>query len=636
MGARLAQTRRFLVAKMLIPGKKVWCGGEEMTLSSLKSVNEVVLEKANGEKITCTVDKVKLAPSSFRRKGDLAAIDPVKWRAAWEVCHHITTLLAIPDAERTAADVDKVAAFFEKDRATIYRWMKRYAEKKAVSALLRQPRKDIGSKRLPDEVEAIITKYLDANYLTEQRRSVASVAKDIKADCKANNLPVPDPSTIRARIRALDPKLVAEKRYGKKYSDERYLPLVGSIPNADYPLAIVQIDHTPMDVIVVDEKWRKPIQRPYLTIAIDVYSKMIVGFYISLDPPGALATGLCISSAILGKEGYLKQLGLGDLSWSCWGKMRTIHTDNAKEFRGTMLGWAAKEHAINTERRPKGKPRFGGGVERGFRTFMAKVHEELPGTTFSNVQDRVDYDAEGHACMTLGAVEKWFTIYLLGYYHQSPHKGNNNFPPVYMWEQALLRGTSSHPATGLPERVENEEQLRLDFLPYFERTVQEYGIQSWGLTWYSDSIRRFIHAKKTDSIKLKKTFICRYDPRDLSRIWLYDDSTKIYIEIPFRDLTRPAVSLWEVKSAKRQNRSDSLSATNEPLIFKTIDRMRKLVEEESELTKSARRQQERQARWELSRKKSPPAKKPAPDPVPQPTSAEDDDLPRPFSGIRES
>lgn len=618
---------------MLIPGKKVWCADEQMTLVELTSVTEVVLVTVSGERVSRSTADIKLqGPSANKRKADIAAIDPEKWRSAVEGYRHIKALLAIPDAQRTTEDVDKVAKFFEKDLSTIYRWINRYKESGNISSLLRKSRSDAGVSRLDEVVEKIIHKHIESSYLTENRRSIASVAIDIKAECVANNLPWPDASTVRSRIYALDPKLVAERRYSKKYSEERFSPIQGPFPNADYPLAVVQIDHTPMDVIVVDEKWRKVIQRPYLTIAIDVCTKVLVGFYISLDPPGTLATGLCISSAILGKEKYLERLGLSDYSWNCWGKMRTIHTDNAKEFRGTMLGWAAREHGINPERRPKGQPRYGGHVERGFRTFMAKVHEELPGTTFSNVKDRVDYDSEGHACMTLDAVEKWFTMYVLGYYHQQPHKGNNGLPPVHLWEQMLLHGTDSVLPVGIPARVENEEQLRLDFLPYFERTIQEYGIQSWGLTWYSDSIRRFMHTRQRDDIKNKKKFICRYDPRDLSRLWMYDDYAKRYIEVPFRDLTRPAVSLWEVKNAKRINRADSVSATNEELIFKTVLRMRKVVEEESELTKSARRQQQRQKQWERSRSKSPKGES-VPPSVPVP---DDDFQPSPFDGIRES
>lgn len=44
-----------------------------------------------------------------------------------------------------------------------------------------------------------------------------------------------------------------------------YVPeifLTAHFPGAEYPLAVAQIDHTPMDVIVVDEEHRQPIQRP--------------------------------------------------------------------------------------------------------------------------------------------------------------------------------------------------------------------------------------------------------------------------------------------------------------------------------------------------------------------------------------
>jgi len=35
----------------------------------------------------------------------------------------------------------------------------------------------------------------------------------------------------------------------------------------------LQIDHTGIDLIVVDERERQPIGRPCLTVAIDVYSR---------------------------------------------------------------------------------------------------------------------------------------------------------------------------------------------------------------------------------------------------------------------------------------------------------------------------------------------------------------------------
>jgi putative transposase len=67
----------------------------------------------------------------------------------------------------------------------------------------------------------------------------------------------------------------------------------------------VQIDHTLVDVIVVDSATRTPIQRPWLTLAIDVYSRCVVGFYLSLEPPSATSVAMCILHAALPKAPWL-------------------------------------------------------------------------------------------------------------------------------------------------------------------------------------------------------------------------------------------------------------------------------------------------------------------------------------------
>ena len=507
-----------------------------------------------------------------------------------------------------------------------------------LSCLLRKPRSDKGKRRLDERVEKIIDGCINNFYLSEQCRTPAKTAYEIRKLCLADNLAPPDAATVRARINAIDEEVRVRRRKGFKAADEQFSPIYGSFPGADQPLAVVQIDHTPMDVIVVDDFHRLPIDRAFLTIAVDVFSKMIVGFYISLDAPGALATGLCISRAILGKEALLRKLGLEDLDWPCWGLMRVIHTDNAKEFRGTMLARAASEYGIIAQRRPKGRPRYGGHVERAFRTYMSEIHGELPGTTFSNPKERLEYDSENRAVMTLDALEKWFTMFLLGVYHQKPHDGNDGLPPIVKWTRGILGAPNSIGlASGIPARFPDEYRLYLDFLPFAYRTVQEYGIAFEGINYWNDALRRFIHAKDKVTTKLKRQFVCRFDPRDLSKLWVYDDDSRQYIEVPYRNLTRAPVSLWEVRQAKKLLREDSVKSTNEELIFRTIDRMRQLVNEESQKTKGARRMRQRKKGWESSRKKAEISLKPKIEPT-KLAAVDDDSLDeiQPFDGIREA
>lgn len=623
----------------IIPGMTVRHAGAVYRVEDLVSATQVKVKGEGGRlKVIAAAELIPVLQQPLEGFPELSAIAPCRWDRAVEIYNIIEPLVAMGPRSRKRADVQKVADSEDLHISTIYRWLEAYESTGLVSSLIRKPRKDAGTRRLDERVEKIIADTIENFYLSKQVRTPTKTAAEVRKICAQNKLPRPDAATVFNRIAAISEEYRLRRRRGSKAANERFEPIRGSFPGADFPLAVVQIDHTPVDVIIVDDAFRKATKRPYLTIATDVYSKMCVGFYLSLDHPGGLATGLCLSRAILSKEKYLTSLGLSDLEWPCWGVMRKIHTDNAKEFRGTLLGLATQQYGIIAERRPKGRPKYGGGVERAFRTYMHEVHNELPGTTFSNVQEKQDYDSEGRAVMTLDALEKWFVIYLLGVYHQKPHAGNDGIPPIVQWERGIC-GTDTTKGTGIPMKMPDEERLRIDFMPFEERTIQEYGILIMGVTYWTDALRGFIHSADPNSSKLKQKYICRYDPRDLSKIWMYEPESQKYIEIPYRNLSRPPVSLWEVKDAKRQLREESKSVTNEELIFKSIDRMRVLVSEESSKTKSARVKAQKLKQWEAAQKRSlsgdtDKVKKKTTKPVPV-TEVEPEDF-TPFDGIRES
>ena len=622
----------------IIPGVRVCRGEDKYLVLDLISSTKVLVESEEGEQhVFDASDFVPDLKTTSSDIPDLTRIQERHWKRAFEIYTLIQPLVELGRKRRTREDVERVAASINKHPATVYRWLRDYESTGLISSLLRQKRKDQGQKRLDARVEKIIEDTIETFYLNKQKRSPNKTGEEIRKICIEQGLPPPDLSTVRKRIYAISGELRVRKRDGAKAADEQYEPIRGHFPGADFPLAVIQIDHTPMDVIIVDDVHRRPIGRPFLTSGIDVLSKMMAGFYISLDHPGALATGMCISRCILSKEVFLASLGIDDLEWPCWGVMRTVHTDNAMEFRGTMLGKAAKEYGIIPERRPKGRPKYGGHVERAFRTFMAEIHNEIPGTTFSNVKEKLDYDSEGHAIMTLSALEKWFTIFILGVYHQKPHSGNNGLPPIVKWERSIYSTDDEIRCTGIPMRVPDEERLKLDFMPYFERTVQEYGIINKGISYYTDALRGLIHMRDPKSHKLKQKFVCRYDPRDLSRLWLFEPESNKYTEVPYRDRSRPPISLWELKEAQRMLREQSLSATNEELIFKTIDQMRAIVKEESKKTKKARRMQQRQKQWEATQKENQKSKNIKQE-VKEDIRDEEPDIAdfEPFTDIRES
>lgn len=70
-------------------------------------------------------------------------------------------------------------------------------------------------------------------------------------------------------------------------------------------MEVLQIDHTLVDVIVVDQEQRLPTGRPWLTLAIDVTTRMVAGFHISLWGPSTVFLCLTLSHAVLPKNSWL-------------------------------------------------------------------------------------------------------------------------------------------------------------------------------------------------------------------------------------------------------------------------------------------------------------------------------------------
>lgn len=585
----------------LLPGNTVNYKNSQYVITNILDL-ESVLAKNIETKLSQRILVKDITPETIEIKKNLVnnlnLINDADWIEANRRFQIIKPILDVGRGQRVK-EIKAVSETENISSATIYRWIGIYEIEKRVSALVRSTRKDKGSKRTNPAVEEIIKNHIQNSFLSEQRLTPVEVFEKIKSDCRDKKLPTPHVNTIRNRISLISDEEKTKKRYGKDAARDKFSPTLGHFPGADFPLAVVQIDHTPMDIIIVDDEDRLPIGRPNLTLAIDVSTKVITGYYIGLDPVGALSTGLCISHSILPKENWLASMDI-TTPYPVWGKMRVIHTDNAKEFKGTMLETACKEHDISPEKRPKGQPQYGGHIERAFRTFMKRIHT-IPGTTRSSVQDKGDYDSEGKACMTLSALEKWFAIFIVEYYHQRPHKGNNGVPPIVAYERGIL-GNENQPGIGLPERIADEYKLKLDFMPFILRTVQEYGIVFDELHYYHESLQRWINSKNPTDIKHKRKFICRYDPRNLNKLYFYDPETERYIEVPYKDLTRPPISIWELRAVKKKLKEDGYTEINEDLIFNALKKMNAIVESEKSKTKSARKMQARQKSWEKAQK----------------------------------
>ena len=139
-----------------------------------------------------------------------------------------------------------------------------------------------GGSRLTTKLESVISEAIVDTYLSGQKQSVTSLSRVIKERCYKTNLKPPALNTIRSRIKRLQYDKVLTIREGKAAA-KKLRSIEGQSLQVKNPLDIVQIDHTLVDLIIVDTYNRKPIGRPWITIAIDIYSRCIVGFCLTLE-----------------------------------------------------------------------------------------------------------------------------------------------------------------------------------------------------------------------------------------------------------------------------------------------------------------------------------------------------------------
>ena len=456
-------------------------------------------------------------------------------------------------------------------RAYFYRLFAAYKLCPKTSTLLpRAGGRPSGLHLLPAETESLVHKCIEDFYMSGVRPSFAALTRRIAQECRRVKVQTPNYRTIKQRLAEYDPKELAKARFGTKAAGEAFRPVHANI-QPTLPFQLLQIDHSPMDLIVLDERDRLPIGRPWISLAIDVATRVVAGFYLSLESPSVVSVALVLTQCALGKNTWLADRGLESLEWPICGIPDEIHLDNAKEFHSHALVRGAQEYGIELSYRPLRQPHYGGHIERLIGTTMGAVHL-LPGTTFSNVREKGSYNSAKQATMTMAELERWLALEILGRYHRSVHSALH-MPPLVAWEKGIR-------ARGRLRQVQHARHFFCEFLPGDRRLIRRDGIRLFNIHYWSNVLTPLAG-------RSEKAALVKYDPRDLSKVYLRDDDGE-YWDIPYRDLRLPPISLWEHQVATKQLRAEGRRSVDERVLFEIVDQQRDLAEGARKSTRARR------------------------------------------------
>ena len=111
---------------------------------------------------------------------------------------------------------------------------------------------------------------------------------------------------------------------------------------------------------------------------------------------------------------------------------------------------------------------------------MGAVHI-LPGTTFSNIKLKENYDAQGRAIFTLRELKAWIAIEIPGKYHHRIHSALLR-PPIARWRD--LQGEVDFDLP--PDRM----AFWTSFLPGRRRRLLKDGIHLEKIRYWPDALAR--------------------------------------------------------------------------------------------------------------------------------------------------
>lgn len=320
------------------------------------------------------------------------------------------------------------------------------------------------------------------------------------------------------------------------------------MPEPTRPLERVEIDHTVFDLIVVDPINFLPIGRPTLAVAIDRCTRMPFGLHLSFDPPSLQTAMECLKNGMLAK-GYLEQKKTDPISpwnidkdWPVGGIPHSLVVDLARENVSEDFRNFAFRVGINEVHFMPGRsPWYKGAIERFIGTTNRQVAHTTPGTTFSNILQKGDYNPTSRAVVTLDELYEALHKWLVDIYQYTPHRGIGQTPRA-LWNSV----TEKHRLRIVTDRREIDAVIGRSE----ESSMRRTGIKLYHLTYQSVEFGNFRdspEAKKMRGANGKIDFL--YDAADLKEVRIVRKNGEILtvpISLKWRAYAQN-LSIWQHK-----------------------------------------------------------------------------------------
>ena len=350
---------------------------------------------------------------------------------------------------------------------------------------------NIGEKE-KKQIESVIRQYYNKNEKFTMKYCYQQLINTFYRDKKSGEYAKAFPTMDQFRYHAKQ-FLNMRKRIGEKKFDRNYRSLHGSsATEAEGPGEKYQIDATVADIYLVS-KWSRNVVvgRPILYFVTDVFSRMITGFYISLEGPSWIDAMMAVYYAIMDKTEFCRKYGIeiSPEEWPCKGIPQQLLTDNG-ELVSRKSEVLIEGLGIHLQNATAWRPDMKGIVEQQFHMLNTSTKMILPGAVQPDWAERGAHDYKQDALLNLREFYQLVIRYVLKHNSRtlSEHPQlaedtvRDGIPavPIRLWEWGIINRSGSL-------RTISSQEAAYSLLPTEQATVTQAGIRFNGRLYSCDS-----------------------------------------------------------------------------------------------------------------------------------------------------
>ncbi|OCJ11208.1 hypothetical protein A6U86_22275 [Rhizobium sp. AC27/96] len=424
-----------------------------------------------------------------------------------------------------------------------------------VSALV--PTKSAGNRtdRFCGQIEELLTKAVEKSWnlktgdwknvkdflVEELKKPENQYLREFTHDAEGHFVR-PKNRTIQKRFGSVDHVQRTIWRHGIAYA-KKHLDIKVRQALPDHPLDVVDVDFTPIDVIVIDDERPIIFGRPHLIAFRDRKTGSILGKAISFKGATFEAFLEALKMAIMPKD----MSDFPGLEWKQYGTFLRLGVDNDMAFINDHARFTLSQLGIQLVEYRPGHPWEKGAVERLFHTLNLDVVHNLPGAMMATVVEREKFLEKNDDVpkIKLSELDRFLTEYICGEYHVTAHSGLGMLRtlsgvPNKLWDEGIRKAKARRPldADILTRALGNTAFV----------TIQN-GCVRWDNLIYTHPDLVVVQADARNRTAVSGVATTKYkawrDPGDLQCIYLFDHFNNRVVTVPVQ-----SIDLWYAKGLR--------------------------------------------------------------------------------------